>query len=416
MKETGTPYAEAVERDESGAPAPTAGQTPGGKKHRGLLWGGAIAALLVIVTLACLCLSGTLLLQWRSQPAAETILEQVVTVPAVQEEAPQALAPAPLVEEEALQAPAPLVEEGAPQAPEGELLALEQMPMVQPDVAAAAPPGPALRSAPAPPPTIQYFWADPPYINPGQCSTLRWGAVLGATWAGIEPAIGGIGTPGDTVVCPGATTTYILIARGTGGESYASTTVSVGAAGDRGTVVLRSEGPLDGYRSNDGRGSTKHDILAANAEFNPAVGEVVWRGFMSFDLSAIPRPRSIQAAELRFFQVRIGGDPYGKLGRLILEHVAYGNRLEDAAYYLMPMDTLVLQPQTKRKTWYVVSAPKLRDWIARDRAAGRNRFQVRVRWEWETDGDGREDWVSIESPENFFGTGNAPQLTVTYGP
>jgi hypothetical protein len=41
---------------------------------------------------------------------------------------------------------------------------------------------------------------------------------------------------------------------------------------------------------------------------------------------------------------------------------------------------------------------------------------VRVRWERETDGDGQEDWSSIESPENFFGTGNAPKLTVTYGP
>jgi hypothetical protein len=405
MAETETPYAEPVGQNEKGAPAPEAGQEPARKRHKGLLWGGAIAALLAIVTMACLCLSGIFWLQSRSsESTVVTLLNQA--------------APVPLVEGEAVQAPAPQAEE-AVQVPEGALLALEQLPMVQPEVAAAvaeAPQALGLRAAGPALPTIEYFWADPSSVNPGQCSTLRWGAVLGATWAGIEPAIGGVGAPGTTVVCPGGTTTYILTAQGAGGQSYASTTVSVGAGPDKGTVVLQSEGPLDGYRSNDGRGSKKNDILAANAEINPAVGEVVWRGFMSFDLSAIPRQRAIKGAELRFFQVRVGGDPYGKLGRLILEHVAYGNQLDDAAYYVVPMDSFALAPQTQRKTWYVVTAPMLREWIAQDRAEGRSSFQVRLRWEQETDGDGKEDYVSIESPENFFGTGNAPKLTVTYGP
>jgi len=403
MEETKMPDVELVEPEESASAPPEADQESSRGRPKGLLWGGAIAAFLVVFTLACACLVGFLVLQTRSSlPEAVSFLEADAMGAQAEEGAVQ-MPPAALLEED---------EEGE----EAEFQALMQAPMVQPEIGAEAQALLGMRSGPVAPPTIQYFWADPPYINPGQCSTLRWGAVLGATWAGIEPGVGGIGTPGDTVVCPGRTTTYILTAQGSGGQSFASATVSVGAGPNRGTVVLRSEGPLDGYRSNDGRGSTRHDILAANAEMNPSVGEVVWRGFMSFDLSAIPRQSSIQSAELRFFQVRVGGDPYRKLGRLVLEHVAYGNRLEDDAFYVADMDSLVLAPQTERKTWYVVASPKLREWIARDRFAGRTRLQVRVRWERETDGDGQEDWSSIESPENFFGTGNAPKLTVTYGP
>ncbi len=401
MAETETPNAEPAKRGESGSPPPEADQEPTGGRRKGLIWGGAVVALLAIITVACLCVAGIYLLQSRSGlPTAATFLE------------PEALlAPA---QEGQLEAPSLALPEEDDEGEEAELMALEQMPMVQPDVAMAAQPKLEMRAVSEAPPFVEYFWADPAYIKPGQCSTLRWGAVLGATWAGIEPGIGGIGTPGDKVVCPSKTTTYILTALGSGGESFASATVSLGAEADRGTVVLGSEGPLDGYRSNDGRGSIKHDILAANAEFNPAGVEVVWRGFMSFDLSAIPRQSRIQKAELRFYQVRVGGDPYGKLGRLVLEHVAYGDRLTDAAFHVAPMDALVLAPQTGRRSWYVVASPVLAEWIAEDRAAGRNRLQVRLRWEQETDGDGREDWASIESPENFFGTGNAPELKVTY--
>jgi hypothetical protein len=402
MAETETPNAETTGGGESGSVPPEADQEPTGGRRKGLIWGGAIIAVLVIVTVAFLCVVGIYLLQARGGwPTTATVLE------------PEALvAPA---QEGLLEAPSLALPEEDDEGEEAELLALEQIPMVQPDVAMAAPQALTMRSVPEPPPFVEYFWADPTFIQPGQCSTLRWGAVLGATWAGIEPGIGGVGTPGDKVVCPSKTTTYILTALGPGGESFASATVSVGGGADSGTVVLGSEGPLDGYRSNDGRGSIRHDILVANAEINPAGDEVVWRGFMSFDLSAIPRQTPIRRAELRFYQVRVGGDPYGKLGRLILEHVAYGGQLTDAAFYVEPMDALVLQPETERRSWYVVTSPALAEWIAEDRSSGRNRLQLRLRWVQETDGDGLEDYVSIESPENFFGTGNAPELTVTYG-
>ena len=94
------------------------------------------------------------------------------------------------------------------------------------------------------------------------------------------------------------------------------------------TVTLISEARLDGYRSNDGRGTHRNDIVVGNAELSSSVGEVVWRGFMSFDLSTIPAGAVIESVELQFYQVNIGGAPYTKLGRLILDHVDYGDSLE----------------------------------------------------------------------------------------
>ena len=34
----------------------------------------------------------------------------------------------------------------------------------------------------------------------------------------------------------------------------------------------------------------------------------------------------------------------------------------------------------------------------------------------ETDGDGLQDTASFESGDNCYGTGNVPQLTITYAP
>lgn len=379
-----------------------------------------------------------------------------------------------------------------------------------------------------PPPAIEYFQANPASINAGSCTTLQWGKVDGATEASIDPDVGGVSTPGSATVCPAETTTYILTARGPGGDTKASTVVEVSGAladlmidsiifdpnpaiqgqeaviaiairnagagaagafnwewragsdatfdgrlrglnagettvvtvrwtpsaayaeldtvarvdtsnevpesdednnevwvtlqvladnaGGPGTVTLTSEAALDGYRSNDGRGSAKDDIFVGNSELSETVGEVYWRGFISFDLSSIPSGATVDSVELRFYQAKIGGDPYPKLGHLILDHVYYGNRLDDSAFDTQALESAVLAQQTLPNAWYVFNSPLFNNWLEQDLAAGRSKFQVRLRWEQETDGDGKEDYSGIESADNFFGTGNAPQLIVTYSP
>jgi hypothetical protein len=80
---------------------------------------------------------------------------------------------------------------------------------------------------PAGPPVIEFFTASPGTITTGDSSTLEWGSVTNATSVTIDQGIGGVGTPGSTVVSPGSTTTYTMEAVGPGGTTTASVTVTV---------------------------------------------------------------------------------------------------------------------------------------------------------------------------------------------
>lgn len=59
-------------------------------------------------------------------------------------------------------------------------------------------------------PSIQYFTASATTISAGSSTTLQWGLVGNANWAGIDNGIGGVATPGSISVSPSSTTTYTL--------------------------------------------------------------------------------------------------------------------------------------------------------------------------------------------------------------
>lgn len=377
------------------------------------------------------------------------------------------------------------------------------------------------------PPQVEYFQASPASIRAGGCTTLQWGKVSNATEARIEPDLGGVSTPGAETVCPLETTTYILTARGPGGTTQASTTVTVmgglpdltvdsitfipsppqserenevqitihnaglGAAGafnwewqaspdavfdgriygleagestvvtllwspaqpyerlttvaradiddevresddnnnqytavvrvvepkaEPVTITLASEGMLDGYRLNDGTGSNSTDILVGNGDLAILTGELVARGFMSFDLSDIPAGATIQSVELRFYQKEILGTPYEKLGNLVLEHVYYGAILDDGAYDTPALGTAVVDRETSPQAWYVLSDPTLVDWLQSSMDTGLPRQQFRLQFSQETDGDGQEDWIAIQSGGGILGSRQAPQMVITFTP
>jgi pSer/pThr/pTyr-binding forkhead associated (FHA) protein len=182
------------------------------------------------------------------------------------------------------------------------------------------------------------------------------------------------------------------------------------------TVILRSDAALDGFRLNDGGGSTVEDILVGNGAPIDPVGELVSRGFMSFDLSGIPAGATIQSVELRFYQKQIRGDPYRKLGNLVLDHVYFGASLDASAYDTPVLDSAVLAQQTSPDAWYLFSDPTFAAWVQSDLGAGRPRHQLRLQFSQETDGDGKEDWITIEPGGGPLGSPNSPQLVVTYLP
>jgi len=182
------------------------------------------------------------------------------------------------------------------------------------------------------------------------------------------------------------------------------------------TVILRSEAALDGYRLNDGGGSTTQDILVGNGAPVDPTGELVARGFMSFDLSGIPAGATIQSVELRFYQKEVRGDPYGKLGNLVLDHVYFGASLDAGAYDTPNLDSAELAQQTSPNAWYLFSDRTFAAWVQSDLDAGRARHQLRLQFSQETDGDGLEDWITIEPGGDVLGSPNSPQLIITYLP
>lgn len=183
------------------------------------------------------------------------------------------------------------------------------------------------------------------------------------------------------------------------------------------TVTLQSQAPLDGFRANNGGGNNSVDIRVGNgAMFGSPPQELVIRGFMSFDLSGIPAGATIQSIELRFYQAQVNGNPYGKLGNLTLKHVDYGSSLNQAAYNTPILHSATLAPHTSPGDWYTITSNTIADWIEQDLAAGRSRIQMRLQFATETDSDGSTDTVSFESGDNYFGTGNVPNLTMNYTP
>jgi hypothetical protein len=183
------------------------------------------------------------------------------------------------------------------------------------------------------------------------------------------------------------------------------------------TVTLQSQAMLDGFQANNGGGNNAVDIRLGNgAMVGSPPYELVIRGFMSFDLSGIPAGATVHSIELRFYQVQVSGNPYGKLGNPLLNHVDYGSSLNQSAYDTPAMHSAILSPHTSPGDWYTITSGVIADWIEQDLAAGRSRLQMRLQFATETDGDGSQDTVSFESGNNYFGTGNIPQLTINYTP
>jgi Ig-like domain from next to BRCA1 gene len=89
-------------------------------------------------------------------------------------------------------------------------------------------------------PSIDFFSATATTINEGESLTLSWGLVTNASSVSIDPAVGGISTPGSVEVTPATTTTYILTAvcDATNSTQTARVTVTVGAA------TVHSQGTL----------------------------------------------------------------------------------------------------------------------------------------------------------------------------
>jgi len=175
------------------------------------------------------------------------------------------------------------------------------------------------------------------------------------------------------------------------------------------TVVLLGEPSLDGYVTG-GRGAYSAGEIRAGNE-----GGDVHRGFLSFDLQGIPGGATVESASLRFYQVNITGQPYRKLGGLMLTPVDCGASLDISDFDTPGLGGVVLLGKKNRPgSWFDVQSADIVPLIDGARSAGRAWLQLRLQFATETDGDGEPDYVQVEAGDNSLGTGNVPELTITY--
>jgi pSer/pThr/pTyr-binding forkhead associated (FHA) protein len=180
------------------------------------------------------------------------------------------------------------------------------------------------------------------------------------------------------------------------------------------TTILNSQATLDGYWLSNGAGSASEQILVGNGRFVQEGPQLVARGFLSFDLAAIPTGATIDSVRLEFYQRGIEGDPYQTLGNLVLDQVDYGSSLTANAYDTPALRSAVLAQMITPSSWYILADPTITLWVEENLAAGRHRLQLRLRFAQETDGDEDRDLILIEPGEGPGG--EVPRLTIVYRP
>lgn len=173
------------------------------------------------------------------------------------------------------------------------------------------------------------------------------------------------------------------------------------------TKIISSTAAIDGFRSSNGGGNNGLEVRAGRNIY------LVSRGFVSFELSGIPTGATVTEATLRLYQAKIIGNPYGVGGSVKVDHLTYGDSLDDADYSAAALSSS-FTTLTGNATLEWKDA-NVTDRVKDDFANGRSKSQFRVHFQIEnTGGDATGDFAYFEAPENSQNTGNTPQLVVKY--
>lgn len=173
------------------------------------------------------------------------------------------------------------------------------------------------------------------------------------------------------------------------------------------STTLQSSASLDGFRSNNGGGNDALEIRAGRNQ------TLVTRGFASFDLGSIPSGATIDQVTLRLYQTSVIGDPYGVGSAIKIDHLDYGDSLENGDYAVAAISSSFATLSSSASVgWKEVDVT---DAVRNDRTNSRPRSQYRIHLTTESEGgDITGDFAYFESQNNNVGTGNTPQLVVKY--
>jgi hypothetical protein len=257
-------------------------------------------------------------------------------------------------------------------------------------------------------PVVNSFGASPGKIVKGEASTLSWN-VSGDATVSISPDVGNVALMGNRQVLPTKTTTYTLTATSAAGTVMATTEVVVAAA-PLNKVELYSLAAEDGYVRQDGQ-------IGQKVMVGYTAQKIGIQGFMSFDISAIPKGAVIKSASLDLDPgaVEAAGSPFTRMGSLYICKQVYG-KLDSSDYMSGPATGVVCSiiswpSSCVSSTLTVASVQEQVD-------AGNARIQLRLQFEkaptaisystrWSEQLSSQED--------NFLDFGNAkPSLIIEY--
>lgn len=173
------------------------------------------------------------------------------------------------------------------------------------------------------------------------------------------------------------------------------------------TIIIKAEKSLDGFVSSAGVINDKIHILVGRNN------ESVTRGLLSFSTLGLAKGSIIKSAVIQIFQTEVVGSPYEAGGKLLIDHLVYGDAIDRADYafpaLISSFDNLV---GTGKIGWREVDVT---NYFQDDIANARSLSQFRIHFENELRGKTKKgDYAIFESAENWEKTGNTPKLLVKY--
>ncbi len=264
--------------------------------------------------------------------------------------------------------------------------------------------------------SVRVFTATPPNITEGDWTNLSWD-VSGYGSVRIDPDIGDVSMSGSRTVQPLQDTVYTIFGRNDEGVVTASTKVTVTPL-HLYTLVLYSIAAEDGTVRKD-------KVVLDEVTVGENELQVQMQGFLSFDLSAVPKGAIIKTVDLDLTKTVVVNSPFPWQGALDIYNQQYGSSLR-------PSDYMIIVPAGYLYRWSynVVStmvpdkpftSPDFVTAVQKRVDAGDNRFQVRMQFE-KYYYYSRQDYTvngyqsyTYQTSANYLdiGSGN-PKLTVGY--
>jgi hypothetical protein len=224
--------------------------------------------------------------------------------------------------------------------------------------------------------SIRAFTATPPVINDGEWSSLTWD-VTGYGSVRIDPDIGDVSMSGSRTVQPRKDTIYTIYARNDEGILTASTGIVV-------TPLYVYTTTLYSVAAEDGT-VRKDKVVLDGVMVGQNDLQVQMQGFLSFDISSIPRDAIIKSVALDLSNSLVINSPFPWLGALNMYNQQFGSSLK-------PSDYQIIVPAGYLYSWnynFVATmmpsvpftSPDFVITLQKQLDGGNNRYQIRLQFE-----------------------------------